>query len=119
MVGLSHRNSSSNEEVRGVETLPETAAASDLPAGLWQDNPTQLPPVDRGKDAWLFLTACFVMEALVWGFAFTYGVFQAYYSTHELFRDSRNTALIGTCAMVRMHNCLRARACQWESSPAN
>lgn len=26
-----------------------------------------LPPVDRGKDAWLFLAACFIVEALVWG----------------------------------------------------
>ncbi len=26
-----------------------------------------LPPVDGGKDAWLFLAACFVVEALVWG----------------------------------------------------
>jgi hypothetical protein len=26
-----------------------------------------LPPADRGKDAWLFLAAGFVVEALVWG----------------------------------------------------
>jgi hypothetical protein len=26
-----------------------------------------LPPVDGGKDAWLFLAAGFVFEALVWG----------------------------------------------------
>lgn len=26
-----------------------------------------LPPVDGGKDAWMFLAASFVMEALVWG----------------------------------------------------
>ena len=26
-----------------------------------------LPPVDGGKDAWLFLAACFAIEALVWG----------------------------------------------------
>lgn len=26
-----------------------------------------LPPVDGGKDAWLFLGACFVIEALIWG----------------------------------------------------
>lgn len=26
-----------------------------------------LPPADGGKDAWLFLAACFVVEALVWG----------------------------------------------------
>ena len=30
-----------------------------------------LPPVDSGKDAWLFLAACFVVEALVWGKALT------------------------------------------------
>jgi hypothetical protein len=26
-----------------------------------------LPRPDEGKDAWLFLAACFVVEALVWG----------------------------------------------------
>ena len=26
-----------------------------------------LPPADRGKDAWLALAGCFVLEALVWG----------------------------------------------------
>jgi hypothetical protein len=26
-----------------------------------------LPPADGGKDAWLFLTAGFMVEALVWG----------------------------------------------------
>lgn len=28
---------------------------------------SSLPPTDGGKDAWLFLFACFMMEALVWG----------------------------------------------------
>lgn len=28
---------------------------------------THLPPVDRGKGAWLFLAACFMIEALIWG----------------------------------------------------
>lgn len=26
-----------------------------------------LPRADGGKDAWLVLTACFILEALVWG----------------------------------------------------
>ena len=52
-------------------------------------------------DAWLFLAACFVMEALVWGFAFTYGVFQAYYSETNEFKHSGNIAVVGTCAMVK------------------
>ncbi|OBT62678.1 hypothetical protein VE03_07523 [Pseudogymnoascus sp. 23342-1-I1] len=71
------------------------------------DSPTphefSLPPVDRGKDAWLFLAASFVIEALVWGFPFTYGVFQDYYTTHEPFAGSRNIAVIGTCAMGIMY----------------
>jgi hypothetical protein len=60
-----------------------------------------LPKPDEGKDAWLFLSACFMMEALVWGFPFAFGLFQEYYSTHEPFASSSNIAVIGTCAMVR------------------
>ncbi|KAK1147863.1 hypothetical protein N8T08_000377 [Aspergillus melleus] len=60
---------------------------------------TQLPPIDGGKDAWLFLAACFVMEALIWGFSFAFGIFQDYYSTHPPFAGSSNIAVIGTCAM--------------------
>ena len=78
-----------------------------------------LPPVDGGRDAWLFLAAAFMVETLVWGanpslwfnedsiadshgtgFPFAYGVFQEYYSTHAPFAGSRNIAVIGTCAMV-------------------
>ncbi|KAI5861185.1 MFS general substrate transporter [Durotheca rogersii] len=62
-----------------------------------------LPPVDGGKDAWLFLAACFSIEALVWGFPFAFGVFQDYYSTHEPFVGSSNIAVIGTCSMGIMY----------------
>ncbi|ETS02209.1 MFS general substrate transporter [Trichoderma reesei RUT C-30] len=71
-----------------------------------QENPDQgcpLPPADTGKDAWLFLAACFVMEAMVWGFPFAFGIFQEYYRTHEPFAGSSKTAIIGTCAMGIMY----------------
>ncbi|KAG6214141.1 hypothetical protein E4U34_006316, partial [Claviceps purpurea] len=58
-----------------------------------------LPPVDGGKHAWFFLTACFVVEALTWGFPSTFGLFQNYYSTHEPFAGSEQIPIIGTCAM--------------------
>lgn len=29
-----------------------------------------LPPVDQGKHAYLFLLACFILEALIWGRSF-------------------------------------------------
>lgn len=80
-----------------------------------------LPPVDTGKDAWLFLAACFVIEALVWGehrlsasqrvshansmtgFPFSFGIFQKYYSSHEPFMGSGNIAIIGTCTSGIMY----------------
>ncbi|KAL8662126.1 MAG: hypothetical protein Q9202_005018 [Teloschistes flavicans] len=52
-----------------------------------------LPPQDGGKDAWFFLAACFVVEALVWD----------YYSNHDPFKGSGNIAVIGTCAMGIMY----------------
>ncbi|KAI0184345.1 MFS monocarboxylate transporter [Xylaria flabelliformis] len=62
-----------------------------------------LPPVDGGKDAWLFLAAVFLVEALVWGFPFSFGVFQSYYNSHEPFAGQQNTAVIGTSAMGVMY----------------
>jgi hypothetical protein len=31
------------------------------------DEGFSLPPTDRGKDAWLCLLACFMLEAMIWG----------------------------------------------------
>ncbi|KAJ5369207.1 uncharacterized protein N7496_008967 [Penicillium cataractarum] len=58
-----------------------------------------LPAVDGGMQAWLFLTASTVLEALVWGWADAFGIFQDYYSVHEPFKVSENIAVIGTCGM--------------------
>ncbi|KAI0434320.1 major facilitator superfamily domain-containing protein [Xylaria sp. FL1042] len=62
-----------------------------------------LPPVDGGKDAWLFLTAVFIVDALIWGFPFAFGVFQDYYNSHEPFAGQPNIAVIGTSAMGVMY----------------
>ena len=65
-----------------------------------QNLTNSLPPADGGKDAWLFLIACFMVEALVWGFPYAFGIFQQYYSENEPFAGSPNIAVIGTCSMV-------------------
>ena len=63
-----------------------------------------LPPADRGKDAWLFLAAAFILEALVWGFPFSFGVFETYYSSHEPFsNDASGISAIGTTATGMMY----------------
>ncbi|PVI06253.1 MFS general substrate transporter [Periconia macrospinosa] len=61
-----------------------------------------LPPTDGGKDAWLFLFACFMLEGLIWGFAASYGIFQEYYSTYA-FVGQKNIAVVGACAMGIMY----------------
>ncbi|KAA8904863.1 major facilitator superfamily domain-containing protein [Sphaerosporella brunnea] len=62
-----------------------------------------LPPVDRGKEAWFFLAGAFMIEALVWGFPFSFGVFQSYYSSHPLFAGNNSIAVIGTTASGIMY----------------
>jgi len=64
---------------------------------------SSLPPVDRGKDAWLFIAGCFMVEALIWGFPFSFGVFQKYYSTNPQFASNGNIAAIGTSASGLMY----------------
>jgi hypothetical protein len=62
-----------------------------------------LPPVDGGKDAWLALAGAFTLEALVWGFPYSFGVFQTYYSTHEPFsRSPSGIPAISTTATAIM-----------------
>lgn len=39
-------------------------------ADFTQRQEFSLPPVDGGKDAWLFLAAVFVVDGLVWGTCF-------------------------------------------------
>jgi hypothetical protein len=78
-----------------------------------------LPPVDGGIHAWLFLAGCYVMEALVFGkrvqcalfypliidtmltgFGFSFGVLQDYYSSNAPFAGSGGVAVIGTLTTV-------------------
>jgi len=50
--------------------MASTAESSELELadrGEGAQQHVSLPPVDGGKDAWLFLAASFVVEALVWG----------------------------------------------------
>ena len=63
-----------------------------------------LPPADSGHRAWLFLAVCFVLEAVVWGFPYSYGVFQDHYArTAPFSRDGKGLAAIGTTATGIMY----------------
>ncbi|KAG8721355.1 hypothetical protein FRC09_008017 [Ceratobasidium sp. 395] len=63
---------------------------------------TALPPVDRGFKAWSFIAAAFVLEILVWGLGFSYGVFQEYYISHKTFGNASEAAIgaVGTTTLA-------------------
>ena len=45
-----------------LELLPEDATARSA-----TNEGFSLPPTDGGKDAWLCLLSCFMLEAMIWG----------------------------------------------------
>ncbi|KAL2873672.1 hypothetical protein SGCOL_011155 [Colletotrichum sp. CLE4] len=61
-----------------------------------------LPPADRGKEAWLVLLGCSLIQIPVWGYSLAFGVFQQYYRSHpdELKGDASSVAVIGTTMTV-------------------
>ncbi|KXJ90912.1 major facilitator superfamily domain-containing protein [Microdochium bolleyi] len=108
LVPLAAPHASNTRTSPGPANDTATQSGSDTPRVDVSDDERErqissLPPVDGGKDAWLFLAACFAIEALVWGFPFSFGVFQDHYSTHEPFAGQPNIAVIGTCAMGIMY----------------
>ncbi|KEP45600.1 MFS transporter, partial [Rhizoctonia solani 123E] len=97
-----------------------------------QDEPHEglsLPPMDKGFAAWSFGVAGFVLETLVWGFGFTYGVFQEYFLHHRTFGDASEAEIgaVGTVALaieyfevffiniVALHWPHRTRLMMWSS----
>jgi hypothetical protein len=83
-----------------LQELSNPRNNEEYPANPAGNQEFSLPLADRGKDAYLFLASCFTVEALVWGFPFSFGVFQDYYSTSAPFKNESNIAVIGTTATV-------------------
>ncbi|KAH9240273.1 hypothetical protein K456DRAFT_48245 [Colletotrichum gloeosporioides 23] len=84
-MGQHNQESSPDSTIEGQETATEIEQAS-------------LPPADRGKQAWLVLAGCSLIQIPVWGYSLAFGVFQEYYGSHpnEIDGDISNIAVIGT-----------------------
>ncbi|KAL1742539.1 major facilitator superfamily domain-containing protein [Schizophyllum fasciatum] len=72
-----------------------------------QEQERTLPPADKGIQAWLFLLAAFVVEAIVWSFPFTYGVFLESYLSDPTYATQSHASsllpLIGTISSGIMY----------------
>ncbi|KAH7014342.1 major facilitator superfamily domain-containing protein [Microdochium trichocladiopsis] len=103
---LETRNSPTGHVADGSCRIPTTSASTPeygSPLAAPPRPEFSLPPADSGKDAWLFLAACWAVEALVWGFGFSFGVFQDYYTTHLPFKGTGNIAVVGTTTLGVMY----------------
>ena len=62
-----------------------------------------LPPADSGRDAWLFLFGSFMIEMFLWGFPFSFGVLQDYYTHHKpISLHPAGVSAVGTTCSVRL-----------------
>jgi hypothetical protein len=63
--------------------------------------PDNLPPIDGGRQAWLFCLSASMLEMLVWGYGFSFGVFQDWYTSHPPFETQSPIAIsaIGASAL--------------------
>ncbi|KAH9932744.1 MFS general substrate transporter [Epithele typhae] len=65
-------------------------------------NVQELPAADGGVRAWTFCAAGFVLEMMVWGFGFSYGIFQEYYTSHPPFESASSVSVtaVGTISLA-------------------
>jgi len=63
--------------------------------------PDNLPPMDRGRQAWMFCLCACVLEMLIWGYGFSFGVFQDWYTSNPPFNTASPIAVsaIGASAL--------------------
>jgi hypothetical protein len=63
--------------------------------------PENLPPMDRGRGAWMFCISACVLELLIWGFGFSFGVFQSWYTSNPPFDTQSPVAVtaVGASAL--------------------
>ncbi|KAF7595899.1 hypothetical protein BBP40_004392 [Aspergillus hancockii] len=96
---------------------PSTVQDTPHVSGFELEQPP-LPPTDQGRDAWLMLASCCLIQLPVWGtvgvswkdhgwdedanshalgFSLVYGIFQEYYSSHNDLQGSKeDLAVVGT-----------------------
>ncbi|POY72795.1 hypothetical protein BMF94_4204 [Rhodotorula taiwanensis] len=63
-----------------------------------------LPPIDKGKDAWSFCFAAFILETFIWGFSYTFPSVLVYLESHDPWQKESIASLsaIGTVQLAVM-----------------
>lgn len=95
----SRRNSIDRESQREPST---SRSSSRRRFSIAERDAVPLPAVDRGKGAYIFLLNAFVLEMVIWGYSFSFGIIQVYLSSHAPFNTSSIEAIsaVGTIALA-------------------
>ncbi|ESK88007.1 mfs monocarboxylate [Moniliophthora roreri MCA 2997] len=75
-----------------IELAGQPQNDSNFEEPILRVNESSLPPVDGGPHAWLFLVSAFVIEAIVWGFPSSFGVFLEAYLADPTYRNQKNAS---------------------------
>ncbi|KAL1745717.1 major facilitator superfamily domain-containing protein [Schizophyllum fasciatum] len=85
----------------GVSTLVSAFPEVDVPSASTttiaeepRRNESSLPPADGGMQAWCFLLAAFFVDATVWSFPFTYGVFLESYLSDPTYAEQPHAQVL-------------------------
>ncbi|GEM11869.1 MFS monocarboxylate transporter [Rhodotorula toruloides] len=88
------RGRGSREGSAGAVEEPVRQRMRRMSMGDEADHETsELPPVDRGRGAWSFVFAAFILETFIWGFSYSMPSVLVYLQTHEPWQQSSLAAL--------------------------
>lgn len=93
----SNRDTSDTQAEQTQHTLDEKATTASSANASPPGPPGVAPPPDGGLQAWLQVAAAFFAFFNTWGLLNTFGVYQTYYETGQLFRESSsNISWVGS-----------------------
>ncbi|GFF77108.1 putative MFS monocarboxylate transporter [Aspergillus lentulus] len=86
---------STNHEIVSLSEIRARRSSHDVTSSEIEQ--PSLPPADGGKAAWKLLASCCLIQLPVWGFSTVFGIFQEYYSTHDVLQGNKgDLATVGT-----------------------
>ncbi|BGP35981.1 hypothetical protein JCM10296v2_007833 [Rhodotorula toruloides] len=88
------RGRGSREGSAGAAEEPVRQRMRRMSMGDEADHETsELPPVDRGRGAWSFVVAAFILETFIWGFSYSMPSVLVYLQSHDPWQQSSLAAL--------------------------
>ncbi|TFY61513.1 hypothetical protein EVJ58_g4474 [Rhodofomes roseus] len=80
--------------------LREPSTDGTVTSQFEETNVQELPPIDGGWKAWRFVASAFMVEVMVWGWEFSYGIFQGTHLTTPTKYSTVSIAAVGTSAIA-------------------